>query len=155
MKQPKILFFLAGPVPSDAERLAAFDLGVPVSFRNALHVTRIDEDCDGVAGSIPEAYADYATAEQALKAYKAEVKAARAKLAEVGGKPTDAQSGNAENKGPQEGTANAAGDANDSTGTTGAPVSDEDAALAAAAAEAAGGTAAKAGKPEGWQGNKK
>lgn len=51
-----ILFFTAGPVPTDAERAAAEKLGT-ARFRNArLAVGDAIEKCDAVAGLVPESY---------------------------------------------------------------------------------------------------
>jgi hypothetical protein len=59
LKQPKILFFTAGPAPSAAERIAAMELGIPVMWRNgAAHTVGEIEPCDGVAGSVPKCYKD-------------------------------------------------------------------------------------------------
>ncbi len=163
LKQPKIIFFIDGPVPSEAEKLDAFDLGVPVQFRNAQHVSRIEEECDGVTGHVPEAYKDHPTAEDALKAYKAEVKKARAKLLEVGGKApkpgesteTGKQSEDGDKKDGQQGAAAGQGDANDGKGgPTPTPTEEDPAKAAAAAAAGAPATPAKGGPAAGgWKQN--
>lgn len=157
MKQPKILFFIDGPVPTDAERLEAFDLQAQVAFRNAQHVTRVDEECDGVAGAVPEAYADFPDAEEALAAYKAELAAQRDKLAEVGGEapksgkrarnrggktgqPKPEQTGQ---EGPQ------GGQGSENGGQGGQPQGDDDEA-AKAALLAAGGGVPGTGGAGGW-----
>jgi len=163
LKQPKIIFFIDGPVPSEAEKLDAFDLGVPVQFRNAQHVSRVEEECDGVTGHVPEAYKGYATAEDALKAYKAEVKKARAKLLEVGGKAPEAgkaaetgkQSDGGDKKDGQQGAAAGQGDANGGSGTPTPTPGDEDPAKAAAAAAAGAPKGDAKGTPAagGWKQN--
>lgn len=56
MSQKVILFFIAGMVPTEAERAAAGKLGTS-RFRNAqLAVNDSIEKCDAVAGLVPEAY---------------------------------------------------------------------------------------------------
>jgi len=85
VKQPKILFFIDGPVPSEADQVAVYELNTSVVFRNAQHVFSVDEECDGVAGDVPKAYANYPTAAEALKIYRTDIKAMRAKMKEVGG----------------------------------------------------------------------
>lgn len=56
MSKKVILFFIAGMVPTDAEREAAEKLGT-ARFRNA-HLAKNDtvEKCDEVAGLVPEIY---------------------------------------------------------------------------------------------------
>lgn len=56
MSKKVILFFIAGMVPTDAERKAAEKLGT-ARFRNA-HLAKNDavEKCDEVAGLVPESY---------------------------------------------------------------------------------------------------
>lgn len=56
MSKKVILFFIAGMVPTDAERAAAEKLGT-ARFRNA-HLAKNDtvEKCDEVAGLVPEIY---------------------------------------------------------------------------------------------------
>lgn len=51
----KILFFISGPVPSDADRAAAAALGTKM-FRNALQTDERPEVCDAVAGAVPDLY---------------------------------------------------------------------------------------------------
>lgn len=56
MSKKVILFFIAGMVPTDAEREAAEKLGTS-RFRNArLAANDSIEKCDEVAGLVPEAY---------------------------------------------------------------------------------------------------
>uniref|UniRef100_A0AAU6VZY1 Uncharacterized protein n=1 Tax=Pseudomonas phage Pavpe01 TaxID=3138545 RepID=A0AAU6VZY1_9VIRU len=141
MKLPKILFFISGPVPTLAEKLEAFDLGVPVSYRNALHVHRVDEECDGVAGSVPECYEDFPTGVEALEAYVEDMRRQRDKMAEVGGEPSDEQRGIDPDQNDQKDPATGLQEGGPANPTQ----SDEDAAAAAAAA-AAGGKPPKADK---------
>lgn len=90
MKQPKILFFIAGFAPTEEERELAASLGeeVQVSYRNAQFIDpeHRPEQCDGVASVIPmpEPYAKHPTAEDALAGWK-EAVAKRRSL--VGDKP--------------------------------------------------------------------
>lgn len=61
-KSKDILFFIAGSVPTDADRAAAEKLGTQ-KFRNASVITELDraEKCAGVAslGEIPPQYKDF------------------------------------------------------------------------------------------------
>jgi len=53
-----ILFFIAGAIPTDAERAAAEKVGT-ARFRNAKLATNDPiEKCDAVAGLVPESYKD-------------------------------------------------------------------------------------------------
>ena len=53
----KILFFINGPVPTEAEREQAAQIVGNVVFRNAKFADGEScEQCDGVAGSVPENY---------------------------------------------------------------------------------------------------
>lgn len=73
-KYPRILFFINGPVPSAADYDAAEAFGPNCVFRNA----RLAEDdtgameiCDGVAGEVPQRYADLRpTAEFAIDEWR-------------------------------------------------------------------------------------
>jgi hypothetical protein len=61
-RAPVVLFFLAGMVPTDDERDEAAKYGPGVKFRNSLMVnndtsTSAVEECDFVAGKVPERYA--------------------------------------------------------------------------------------------------
>lgn len=71
---PKILFFIDGPVPNQANHTAANALradGAQVMFRNARFDDSAMETCDGVAGpAIPKRYLTVATAEKAIEEYK-------------------------------------------------------------------------------------
>lgn len=70
LKIPKIIFFLEGSSPTREDEMAALAIGVPVYFRNAQHVKKIDEKCDGVAGHIPTCYADFPDALTVTAAYR-------------------------------------------------------------------------------------
>lgn len=53
----KILFFIAGPVPTEAEKREASEIVGNVVFRNAKFAgAEPPEPCDGVAGCAPENY---------------------------------------------------------------------------------------------------
>ena len=71
----KILYFIAGPVPTKKDYEGAKALSGKVVFRNASAVPNYPhalEACDGVAGAIPPAYeVSYPSAQQAM-ATKAE-----------------------------------------------------------------------------------
>lgn len=83
MKQPKILFFIAGFAPTEEEREAAAALGeeVQVSYRNASFIDpeHRAEQCDGVISLIdmPKPYIDHPHAEDALAEWKAAVQKRR------------------------------------------------------------------------------
>ena len=72
----KILYFIAGPVPTKKDYEGAKALSGKVVFRNALAVPNYPhalETCDGVAGAIPPAYAvAYPLAGEAIKAKEKE-----------------------------------------------------------------------------------
>jgi hypothetical protein len=83
LKQIKILFFIKGVLPTIGDQLMATQYGgAQVCFRNAMYVDGASEPCDGVAGCVPECYAKFPTAEQALAKRETELKAAQAKLGE-------------------------------------------------------------------------
>lgn len=74
IKKPKILYFIKGSVPTDTDRIEAnkYD-SANVIFRNGNAVNNDDrtEDCDGVAGAVPDVYATrYKSAEEAISVYK-------------------------------------------------------------------------------------
>ena len=53
----KILFFINGPVPTEADKLEASEIVGKVVFRNAnFAASEQPEPCDGVAGAVPENY---------------------------------------------------------------------------------------------------
>jgi hypothetical protein len=60
LKDPRILYFLAGSEPTPRDTLAAMELGSNVVFRNGSvpNTSNSLEKCEGVSGpAIPEAYA--------------------------------------------------------------------------------------------------
>ncbi len=88
MKQPKILFFINGPVPSEKDYEEAAEIGVAVSYRNTLFVGGVAaEPCDGVAGDVPKEYKKFPTAKQAVAKWKDAIKKAKAALPDVSGAP--------------------------------------------------------------------
>lgn len=61
LKLPRILFFINGTVPTDEDLAAASEIKANVVFRNATAVPTEEhslETCDGVAGAVPEIYAN-------------------------------------------------------------------------------------------------
>lgn len=70
-KFPIILFFIATAVPTAEEQAEAMQYGPNVRFRNAEFGNHSGalEECDGVAGKVPEAYAKCPTAEDAIAKY--------------------------------------------------------------------------------------
>lgn len=89
LKQPFILFFLAGMVPTPAELIEAAKIRGRVGMRNASVVSdeHVAEPCDGVAGSIPTPYKKLPTAAQAIAAYDAKVEQAAKSAAALVDKP--------------------------------------------------------------------
>ena len=86
MKPAKILYFADGVSPTPEDFEAASKMQAQVVFRNARAVPPEGalEECDGVAGCIPDPYAELPTAEEAIKAHAAKL----AKLAKkVGDSP--------------------------------------------------------------------
>lgn len=72
-KYPVILFFIASVMPTAEDFEAAEQLGPNVKFRNASFVPAEGclEKCDGVAGAVPERYAEaYPSAEDAFAAFE-------------------------------------------------------------------------------------
>lgn len=63
MNKPKILFFIAGSVPTEAERNEASEIVGNVVFRNASIKCEFPESCDGVAGVVPDLYKKVAVVE--------------------------------------------------------------------------------------------
>lgn len=91
LKQPFILFFVAGMVPTAKELAEAGKLRARVGYRNASVVREEDapEPCDGVAGMVPAAYKKFPKAEAAIAAYDKKLDdAAKAADAAVGKPPT-------------------------------------------------------------------
>lgn len=78
MKPPKVLFFHEGKMPSAADYEECLEYGANVQYRAAQHVRSGDvvEDCDGVAGVVPDAYDHLPSAEDALESFRARIKAA-------------------------------------------------------------------------------
>jgi hypothetical protein len=80
MKPAKILFFIAGALPTkeDYETAAKYGNNANVVFRNASQVSdepHALEMCDGVTGAVPKLYAEkFPTAEKAIEAKKKEFK---------------------------------------------------------------------------------
>jgi len=67
------LFFIASAIATDAESDEAMELGPNVAFRNATLVSTEGalEVCDGVAGIVPQRYADARpTAREAIEAWQ-------------------------------------------------------------------------------------
>lgn len=79
MKLARILYFVEGPAPTARQLDEAFSMNATVVFRNALAVpaeAHSLELCDGVAGVVPQLYADtFPTAEVAIAAKVGELKA--------------------------------------------------------------------------------
>lgn len=79
LKQPFILFFVAGMVPTPKERSAAQKLRGQVGWRNASAINEEDapEPCDGVAALsrdlIPSNYKKFPTAESAIAKFDKEL----------------------------------------------------------------------------------
>ena len=71
MATPRILFFIAGGIPTEAELEEARAIGSPVAFRNVQFVKSDSsvESCDGVAGAIPERYKDFTSANTAATSF--------------------------------------------------------------------------------------
>lgn len=77
-RYPRILFFIKGTLPSAEAMEVAEKYGPNVAFRNANFVPSSGaiEKCDGVAGEVPETYKELPTAEEALKKFEEDRKAA-------------------------------------------------------------------------------
>jgi hypothetical protein len=95
-KRPVILYFIADASPTEEEREAAAAFGVAdVRFRNAAAVvaTEKPEGCDGVAGLVPDNYANtYPTVEAGDVPRLAKTKAAKA-LADNADQPQEPKPG--------------------------------------------------------------
>src|SRR4051812_9415466 len=78
---PVILYFFAESIPTPEERIEVSQLRGRVQHRTAAFVGTEDkpEECDGVAGTVPAIYKKKPSAEAAMKAYDAAVKALAAK----------------------------------------------------------------------------
>jgi hypothetical protein len=97
-KYPKIIFFIPDAMPTLEEILAAEDFGPNTVFRNASFVQDEGalEICDGVAGAVPDRYAEtYRPAEEVLEEFYATRTAPEApesdEPAEVVAKPAPAK----------------------------------------------------------------
>lgn len=117
MKQPKILFFTAGAMPTVQDRVLAADIGV-VNYRNARKINAEDklEDADGVAGpAIPPQYRNaYPSADRAIKEHKA---AMRELAKSVGGELPPQLPHNGMTEGEHAAHLQAKADASTATGT--------------------------------------
>ena len=82
----KILFFIKGSCPTDAEREAAKEIEGAV-FRNATFAgSEVPESCDGVAGCVPENYMGFdfvGNGDEAPEADKPKAKPGRKPKAEA------------------------------------------------------------------------
>lgn len=139
LKQPFVLFFLAGMVPTPQELADAGKLRARVGYRNASVVQPEDapEPCDGVAGAVPPTYKKFPTAEEAIAAYDRKLEEAAKKADAAVGKPPVAKPGPGAGKAPQ-GFENLPG----GDGSLGAPN-----AAGATPQEAVPGSQANDGKP--------
>lgn len=83
-KRARILFFIAGPMPSDKDIVAASKLNADVVYRNANAVSEESQSleiCDGVAGKVPPIYEKaYPSAKDAIAAKEKEIAALAAKV---------------------------------------------------------------------------
>lgn len=77
---PRIIYFTPNMYITDMQRLEAASVRGDVVFRNAAFVFDASEECDGVMGTIPEAYANHPTAEDAIKAYEAKIEEIKSNL---------------------------------------------------------------------------
>lgn len=89
VKQPKLLFFINGPVPNadnNAEANGYRGKGAVVMFRNAQRADDADgapEKADGVLGDVPAKYKDQPSADAALETYRKAVEEDQRKYAEA------------------------------------------------------------------------
>lgn len=125
MKQAKILYFVSGPAPTAEQLAEANEMSATVVFRNALAVPAEQhslEICDGVAGDVPQLYAEeFPTAEDAINAKAAELKSLSDKVGdEPAPKGLTAAQAKAAKK--EQAALAAANTANNQTGKTSAPV---------------------------------
>lgn len=75
MKDPKIIFFIKGSVPTELQKIQASLLSSRTVFRNALYVPEVlplgqVEACDAVTGIIPGPYSKMPLAEKVVKEHK-------------------------------------------------------------------------------------
>lgn len=85
MKPAKILFFIDGPSPAPEDLELAATLDAQVMFRNARYVLPDSavEECDGVAGLVPEIYAGFPTASEAIQTVVDKMAALTSKAGDV------------------------------------------------------------------------
>lgn len=86
MKSPLILYFVHGPVPSEADKEAAAKYPFPVGFRNVDHIGEFftPEPCDGVDGDVPEQYRKFPTGAEAVAKFKEDFDNVRQDIADTG-----------------------------------------------------------------------
>ena len=83
-KPPKIIYFINSVIPTEEQKAeAASYQGVLVVFRNVRYIQSVDEDCDGVAGLVPDCYAKHPAAKKVCAAAAKEAKNTAAKAAEI------------------------------------------------------------------------
>lgn len=85
LKAPKILYFLEGPVPKANEEVVAYaKYGPSVYFRNGALADSdaTVEPCDGVAGTVPQAYAHFPAADNVIQTYRKEAEKAATLITE-------------------------------------------------------------------------
>lgn len=77
-KKPNIVFFVKSMRTTPEEVLESQKYAIGnVRFENAMLVTEVSQGVDGVAGTIPPAYAGYKTAQSAVDEYTKALEAAR------------------------------------------------------------------------------
>lgn len=110
MKPAKILYFVDGVSPTPEEFEAASKMQAQVVFRNARAVPPEGalEECDGVAGCIPDPYGELPTAEEAIKAHAAKLAALAKKVGDAPApkapaKPANAPAAAAKGQAPAQG----------------------------------------------------
>jgi hypothetical protein len=87
------LYFIAGAVPTDAERADAEQYGI-TAFRNVQHVHAAQELTSGVAGLVPACYAAAPRAEKQAWVAKLAEAEAKARAAGIPAVPTAPTGGN-------------------------------------------------------------
>jgi len=83
MKPAKIIYFVSGHHPTSEQFEEAAEIRGHVVFRNAHKVPAGGalEECDGVAGDVPQVYADkYPGHEEAIEKHAAKLKAQRERI---------------------------------------------------------------------------
>ena len=73
MVRPKILYFHAGRKATLEQIAEASTFAADVLFRNADRVSGHPEPCDGVAGDVPELYASFPKAKDAIEKWQKEL----------------------------------------------------------------------------------